>query len=95
VGAYSEMYYVYLLKSMKSKWIYIGMTSELERRFKEHEGGKSRSTRPYLPVQLAYYEAYRSEIDAKRREKRLKQYGNSLGLLKKRITNSLQEKGTP
>lgn len=83
------MYYVYLLKSNKNNWIYIGITSNLQRRLIEHCSGKNYSTRKYLPIRLAYYEAYYSELDAKKREKSLKQYGNTLGLLKKRIRNSL------
>jgi len=89
----SKMYYVYLLKSNKNKWIYIGLTSDLQKRLIEHYSGKNYSTCKYLPVQLVYYEAYLSKIDAKIREKKLKQYGNTIGLLKKRIRNSLLEEG--
>ena len=87
------MHYVYLLKSNKSKWLYIGMTKNLKKRMAEHCAGTSYTTRKYLPVELVYYEAYKSETDAKSREKRLKQYGNVIGLLKKRIVNSLLEEG--
>ncbi|MFA4819318.1 MAG: GIY-YIG nuclease family protein [Patescibacteria group bacterium] len=63
------MYYVYLLKSKrKVDWHYIGYTSNLEKRFKEHQNGLSKSTKPYRPLELIFYEAYKSKSDAKRRE---------------------------
>ena len=39
---------------------------------KAHEGGYVRSTKNRLPLRLVHYEAFTSEIDAKRREKYLK-----------------------
>ncbi len=85
------MYYVYLLKDPNSKWIYIGSTSNLERRLKQHAKGNTQTTRKFSAIELVYYEAYRSIDDAKEREEKLKQYGNSLGILKKRIKGSLLE----
>jgi putative endonuclease len=88
----SPMHYVYLLKSLnKSKWMYVGITSNLKNRLEEHNSAKSIYTSKYLPVELVYYEAYRSLVDAENREKSLKNHGNSLGLLKKRIVNCLEE----
>jgi putative endonuclease len=84
------MYYVYLLKSKKTEWVYIGYTSDLRKRVEEHRSGKSLTTRRYLPIELVYYEAYRSATDAMKREKTLKKYGNVIGLLKKRIVNSIK-----
>lgn len=83
------MYYVYVLKSIKTKNIYIGYTSNLNKRIKEHMEGKTYTTNRFLPVDLIYYEAYKSMADAKNREKQLKQYGAALGHLKKRIKGSL------
>jgi len=87
------MYYVYLLKSKKTKWVYIGYTSNLRKRIEEHRARKNLTTKRYLPIELVYYEAYRSADDAVKREKTLKKYGNVIGLLKKRIVNSLKEEG--
>jgi len=84
-----KFYYVYLLKSCKKDWIYIGFTSDLSKRLQQHCSGKNYSTRKYLPVELVYYEVFRSIDDAKNREKSLKHYGNALRLLKKRINFSL------
>ncbi|MDP3788933.1 MAG: GIY-YIG nuclease family protein [Candidatus Omnitrophota bacterium] len=85
--------YVYILKSDRKDWIYIGMTSDLSRRLQQHYLGKNYSTKRYLPVRLVYYEAYSSIADAMKREKSLKYYGNALRELKKRIANSLGKGG--
>jgi predicted GIY-YIG superfamily endonuclease len=82
------MHYVYLLKHPVSTAIYVGFTSELKRRFKEHQG----STR-HRGSDLVYYEAYRNESDARERERKLKNYGSSLGKLKARIRRSMEISG--
>jgi putative endonuclease len=67
------MFYVYLLKSLKYKYqMYVGYTDNLKVRFNKHNKGLVKSTKPYLPWELIFYEAYKSKIDAKRREKYLK-----------------------
>ena len=66
------MYYTYVLLSKKDKQFYIGHTEDLRKRFKEHNQGKSQSTRPRRPFALIYYEACLTRIDAIRREKFLK-----------------------
>jgi putative endonuclease len=65
-------WYVYVLKSLKSKELYIGLTKNLKKRVTEHNRRKNFSTKPYIPWQLIHYEAYRNQRDAKRREKYLK-----------------------
>ncbi|MDO8497842.1 MAG: GIY-YIG nuclease family protein [bacterium] len=67
-----KFYYVYVLKSLSSEFIYIGFTENLKQRFNEHNSGKSKSTKPYVPYDLIHYEAYRNIKDAKRREEYLK-----------------------
>ena len=66
------MYYVYILQSLKDKKLYIGYSSNLKRRLKEHKTGGSKSTKCRLPFRLVYYEAHTSKEDAKRREKYFK-----------------------
>jgi len=65
-------YYVYILRSQKDKSLYIGYTSNLKKRFKEHNSGKSLATKPFRPYKLIFYEAFLNRIDAKHREKYLK-----------------------
>ena len=59
------MYYVYILKSSKSKILYYGYTADLRKRFKEHNEGKSTFTKGHLPWELVYYSAFRSKQKAK------------------------------
>ena len=66
------LYYVYILYSQKFKKIYIGFTLNLKNRLKEHNSGQSPATKPYVPYELIYYEAFRSKTDAKKREEYLK-----------------------
>ena len=79
------MYYVYLLKSKSNGQAYVGSTKDLKKRFQEHNTGNNKSTKSGRPWEVFYYEAYAKEKFALSREKRLKQYGKSLGILKKRI----------
>ena len=67
-----KFFYVYVLRSLVKDFIYVGFTSDLKRRFEEHNSGKEFSTKPYIPFELIHYEAYRNEKDAKRREEYFK-----------------------
>ena len=67
-----KFYYVYVLKSKTKKFIYIGYSENLKTRFKTHNKGENISTKPYIPLELIHYEAYRNIKDAKRRELYLK-----------------------
>ena len=66
------MFYVYVLKSKKKEWIYVGYTTDLRKRFGEHQKGLSLATKPYRPFELIFYEAYKARMDAKRREEYFK-----------------------
>ena len=83
------MYYVYVLKSLKDKKLYLGFSGDLKERFKKHHNGKVAATKFRRPLALVYYEAYSSEKDARERERQLKQYGNAYSQLKRRIKNSI------
>ena len=86
------MFYVYVLKSKKDSNLYIGYTSDLRRRLREHNDGESLSTKNRRPFSLVYYEAYLSAKDAKTREQKLKKFKNSYTELKKRINESLEKR---
>ncbi len=83
-----DMHYVYILKSLKDKRLYIGYTSDLKLRYKEHCDGKVKSTKDRRPLELIYYEAYKSKRDAQNREIYLKGGGKANNDLKKQIKNS-------
>lgn len=82
------MFYVYILKNKKRN-IYVGFSSDLKARIKQHNSGSSKFTREFRPWELVYYEAFKSKHDARKRERNLKEYGSSLGQLKKRISDSI------
>lgn len=85
------MHYVYIIKSVRLGELYIGQTSDLKRRFDEHNEKKNISTKHKAPFKLVYYEAYSSKSDAKHRENMLKRFSGSMTHLKKRIKNSIEE----
>ena len=66
-----NMYYIYILKN-KDRKLYIGFTTNLKSRFLKHNSGSVKSTKPYRPWKLIFYEAYISKKDAQRREEYLK-----------------------
>jgi putative endonuclease len=66
------MYYVYILQSEKDLNFYIGCTNNLKLRFRQHNEGKTRSTKSRVPFKLIYYEALLDKHDAFSREQWLK-----------------------
>ena len=76
------MNYVYVLKNKVSKEIYYGYTNNIERRMQEHNKDNR--------FELIYYEAYKSELDARERERKLKDYGQARAHLKNRIKRSFE-----
>ncbi|MDD4955408.1 MAG: GIY-YIG nuclease family protein [Candidatus Omnitrophica bacterium] len=75
------MYYLYVLKNEETKKLYYGYTNNLERRIIEHNQKQK--------WEFVYYEAYKSEVDARNRERRIKHYAQALTALKGRLQNSL------
>ncbi len=83
------MHYVYVLKN-ESGELYYGCTSNLKKRFFEHNNDASIATKNHN-WKLVYYEAYLVADDAWKREKQLKYYGQTLAQLKRRIKKSLSK----
>ena len=65
-------YYIYVLHNPSKNFIYIGYSEDLKKRVSYHNMGFNFSTKPYIPLELIHYEAYKNMKDAKRREKYLK-----------------------
>ena len=82
------MYYVYVLKS-KAGEVYYGFTSDLKKRLAQHKGGENVFTKG-TEWTLVYYEAFRSEQDARERERQLKCHGQAKRWLRERIERSLE-----
>ena len=83
------MFFLYISKSKKDKDLYIGSTNNLKKRLKMHNQGKIFSTQNRTPLELVYCELYKSEKDARTREKNLKLRSRAFAQLKKRIQNSI------
>lgn len=62
------MYFVYILQSQKDNRTYVGSTDNFERRFKEHNSGRSKATKHRAPFILLFKEVYDSREEAKKRE---------------------------
>ena len=75
------MYYVYVLRSKRSGKHYIGYTSNLENRIKQHNSGKGLYSRKHCPYVLVYSEEYSARNVAVKREKLLKSYKGGWGLI--------------
>jgi putative endonuclease len=69
------MFYVYILRPESDDGFYIGFSTDLRRRLKEHQTGKAFATSYRGPWRLIYYEAYWDGDDARGREEYLKSGG--------------------
>ncbi|MEK7449337.1 MAG: GIY-YIG nuclease family protein [Planctomycetota bacterium] len=69
-------YFVYILESLTDNKFYIGFTNNLKRRFKEHNMGLVRSTKPRKPFKLLYSESFGTKEQALEREKVFKSHKN-------------------
>jgi putative endonuclease len=67
-----SMFTVYAISSETRNYIYVGMTSNLEKRLTAHNRGYEKTTRPYRPFHLIYKEEYQTREEARQREKYLK-----------------------
>jgi predicted GIY-YIG superfamily endonuclease len=78
------MWYVYILRSIIDKNLYIGSTDNIRRRLAEHNSGKVDSTKSRVPFSLETYIA----VKDKARAIELEQYfitGSGKAILQKRI----------
>jgi len=86
------MFYTYILKSKKDGKMYTGYTSDLRKRFKQHNDNLNGYTKGRGPFTIIYYEACKNEYDAKAREKYLKS-GKGKNYIKSRLKRSLFRTG--
>jgi putative endonuclease len=84
------MFYVYVLRNQTGRY-YIGYTSDLKRRLKEHNTGNVYTTKRIGgDWKLVYYECSINQNDALRRERYLKS-GRGNCYLKKRLRYQLKK----
>ena len=86
------MFFVYVLYSYKDGKLYVGYAEDVDARFVRHAAGHVPATKDRRPLELIYYEAYRTESEAKRREKFLKG-GNGHTQLKVQLEATLKTLG--
>lgn len=79
------MWYVYVIKSLRSDYWYTGVTNDLRKRFGQHQAGQRGWTKRHVPYKLIYYEASMHEADALARERYLK-----TGMGKRYLKNRLK-----
>ncbi len=66
------MYHLYIIYSPRFDRYYVGYTGNISTRLDKHNMGSTKSTRPYIPWELVYSEAYQSKTDAIKREREIK-----------------------
>jgi putative endonuclease len=86
------VFYVYVLRSESDSGFYIGFSTNLRARLRQHQNGKSFATSYRGPWKLIYYEAYTERKDAEGREKFLKS-GAGRHLLRAQLRHYLRVKG--
>lgn len=64
------MFYVYVLVSeARSLRFYVGMSQDVEVRLLQHNSGKTKSTKGYIPWRIFFFEPVGTRIQAREREK--------------------------
>ena len=85
-------YFIYILLSEKDNGLYVGCTSNIEKRVKSHNYGKVTSTKNRRPLTLIHQESFEDKAQAfnkerflkslwgaKEKKKILKEYINKIG----------------
>ena len=70
--SYNHMYTVYAIASTHRKFVYVGLTSDLQKRILRHNNGFEKTTKPYAPFILIYFESALDRPAARIKEKKLK-----------------------
>ena len=79
-------YHVYALSSTVRNYIYVGLTSDLERRLRDHQNGYNPTTKPYKPFELILLEEHETRVLAREREKYLKTSAGKRWLRSHKVT---------
>lgn len=58
------MYYIYVLYSSKFNKFYTGFSQDIKKKLKEHNSGKTKSTKAFIPWKVIYTEECNSRIEA-------------------------------
>ena len=64
------MFFVYIIVSeIKGLRFYVGLSEDFDRRLVEHNLGKTKSTKAYVPWKIMFMEKFDKRLDAREREK--------------------------
>jgi len=77
--------FVYLLEDNSFSFFYTGITSDIDRRLKEHNSGNVKATSGKKPFKLVWFKGYNSYSDARKHEKWLKKKNREYKLHLKEI----------
>ena len=64
-----DTFFVYAIVSEKDNRIYVGFSSDFEKRLKEHNAGRTKSTKGFRPWKPLYNEVIKGRIEARNKEK--------------------------
>jgi len=59
---------LYVIRSEKRNYRYVGITDNLERRLNQHNSGHNKNTRAYAPFKLIHAEEFTNYKEARKRE---------------------------
>ncbi len=65
-------YFAYILYSANYNRFYKGHCENLEERINQHNHGQTKSTKPFIPWEVVYYEEFEHREEAIKREKYFK-----------------------
>ena len=65
-------YFAYVIHSKKFNRYYKGHCQDLDARISEHNSGKTKSIKAFIPWELAYFEEFSTREEAIQREKYFK-----------------------
>ncbi len=78
-------YYLYVLRSSKDEKLYIGVSADPVRRLREHNSGKSKSTRYRRPFEMIYTKEFEKRKEAYKYEWWVKNTGEGNKSLKESL----------
>jgi len=85
---YYQKYYIYIMTNRKKSVLYVGFTSNLKDRVKEHENGTREGfSKTYNCRFLIYYEKFKYVFNAIKREKQIKNWRREKKLVLIESTN--------
>jgi putative endonuclease len=77
-----DMFFVYIIQSVKTKKYYVGCTNNGKRRLGEHNKGLSKYTKSFTPWVLMYTEQFGTLSKARMREKGIKSWKKRIAIEK-------------